>query len=91
MAKKAATVAERAHMGRVAALGCIICGMPAQCHHINAKGMGMRSSNFEVIPLCANHHTDGGHGVAIHAGKKTWESKYGLESELLAKTRELVA
>lgn len=91
MAKKRATKAERDHMGRVAALGCIICGLPASVHHITTGvGMGQRASHYETIPLCRFHHQDGGHGVAIHAGKKTWEAKFGTELALLEKVRGIL-
>lgn len=89
--RRKTTKAERAHLARVQALGCLICQRPAQIHHIRAnQGMGQRASNYEVIPLCPAHHQDGGHGVAIHAGLKTWESIHGTERELLRKTLERV-
>lgn len=55
-----------------------------EMHHIRTGcGMGQRSDNFRVIPPCPAHHRTGGFGVAIHAGQKTWEGKYGTELELL--------
>ena len=82
------TNAERLHMSKVAALGCIICEMPCELHHPRAGvGKGMRSSNFDVIGLCPRHHRTGGHGVAIHAGIKTFEQNFGTEAELLEKVR----
>lgn len=85
------TKAEQKHLDRVAALGCIICrnqGLgetPAEIHHCSkGTGLAVRADNYHVIPLCAIHHRQGGHGVAIHAGRKTWEQKYGTEAELLA-------
>ena len=56
-----ATKEERKHMDKVAQLGCYVCKSPATLHHIrnNGKGnvgMGRRSSHFEVIPLCYEHH-----------------------------------
>lgn len=88
MGKKRATKAERDHMARVAALDCIICALPAEIHHITTGvGMGQRASHYDTIPLCHFHHRTGGHGVAIHAGKRTWEEKFGTELELLEKVR----
>jgi hypothetical protein len=87
MAKKAATKKEREHMGRVASLCCIICGQAATVHHINARGMGMRSSHFETIGLCPKHHQYGPFGHAVHNGLKTFEANYGTEAELLEKVR----
>ena len=49
--------------------------------------MGKRASNHEVIALCPNHHRHGGHGVAVHAGRKAFEARYGTEKELLEQTR----
>lgn len=89
--------AERDHMGRVAALGCVVCrnagygATPAEVHHTRFNaGAGQRSSNYSTIPLCSAHHRLGGSGVAFHAGPETWEAKHGSEQELLAQTlREL--
>lgn len=80
--------ADKEYLASVAALGCIICRRPATIHHIrNGRGMGQRAGHRETLPLCAVHHQHGGHGVAIHAGQKTWEAKYGTERELLAQVR----
>lgn len=84
--KKPATKAEREHMGEVAALGCIICGRPAECHHV--AGHGMRASHYETIPLCPDHHRNG--NDCVHAGRRTFESRYGTERELLARTLKLL-
>ena len=76
---------EQIWMSRVAELGCIICQRPAEIHHIGNGTMGKRSDHFSVLPLCEIHHRTGGHGVAIHEGRKTWEAKHGTERELLQK------
>lgn len=85
------TKAEQEHLARVAALGCIVCknfgyeDTPAEIHHCSkGTGLAVRADNFHVIPLCRLHHRDGGHGVAVHAGRRTWEKNYGTEEELLA-------
>jgi len=85
----APTKEERKHMDAVARLGCIVCRQPAQIHHCGTH-MGGGRDHKRVIPLCVIHHTGGGHGVAIHAGKKTWQEKYGAEEELLAKVNVLL-
>ena len=83
------TKSERQHLSKVAELGCIICRMPAEIHHArHGMGMGQRNSHFNAIPLCPNHHRTGGHGVAIHAGQKTFEANFGTELELLEKVKE---
>ncbi|EAU1439450.1 Ref family recombination enhancement nuclease [Citrobacter freundii] len=82
--------AEKLHLSRVAELRCIVCrneGLgetPAEIHHCSSgTGMSVRADNFHVIPLCHTHHRTGGHGVAIHAGRQSWENKFGTEAELL--------
>jgi len=77
------------HKDRVASLGCLICGRPAELHHPRfVAGASQRASDWLVIPLCAEHHRTGGHGVALHAGQRTFELNYGTEAELLARTFE---
>lgn len=84
--RSAPTAAECEHMGRVAALGCILCGSPAEVHHIrDGHGMSQRASNWLTIPACAEHHRGprGLHGdrSALRAAKLT-------ELDLLAMTIE---
>lgn len=62
LAKAAAK--ERDYMGRVAALGCVVCRLlglgptPAQVHHVHAGvGKAQRAGNFCTVPLCEPHHT----------------------------------
>ena len=90
------TPAQR-HMGKVAALGCIICHRlgydqtPALVHHIRTGiGIGKRASDFDTIPLCQEHHAGmtGIHGM----GRKAWERHHGVtELELLQETKERIA
>ena len=41
----------------VAALGCLVCGAPAQLHHPReGVGAGQRESDWCVVPLCKGHH-----------------------------------
>lgn len=84
------TKTDRIWLSRVAGLGCIVCKnlgfgeTPAEIHHVRTgQGAGQRADHRKTIPLCHQHHRVGGHGVTIHAGKKTWEQKYGSETELL--------
>ncbi len=93
--KKAATKAERHHMNKVAALGCIACRVigyedtPAELHHIRAgAGAGQRGSHYRVIPLCATHHRTG--PDAFHQSKEVFEKHFGTEEELLAMVMEEV-
>ena len=78
---------EKQYMNNVAALGCIICGAPAELHHPRfCCGMSQRASNYLVIGLCETHHRLGGYGQAIHNGQVDFEKNYGREEELLAET-----
>ena len=91
MARKQPTKAEKAHLDAVARLGCLICGAPAEVHHImSGVGMGQRASHYDTIPLCPRCHRTGPVGVAIHAGKRTWEERHGTELEMLERVRELL-
>lgn len=96
MAKRRPNKAEREHMARVAALGCIVCrneglpDAPAEIHHVRTgKGLGQRSSHFEVIPLCFHHHSAQGID-GFHKAPMTWQAKHGTELELLEQVRELL-
>lgn len=87
---KSRNKAEKLHLSRVAELRCIVCrneglgDSPAEIHHCSSgTGMSVRADNFHVIPLCHTHHRTGGHGVAIHAGRQSWENNFGTETELL--------
>jgi hypothetical protein len=76
-------------MNDIADLGCIICGSPAQLHHIGTHLGGGRDDN-KVIGLCVLHHTGGGYGTALHAGKKAFEARFGTEQELFDLTQDLL-
>lgn len=85
------TKAEKQYINRVAELGCIICRMPAEIHHLRTgMGLGMRNDYKNAIPLCPIHHRTGGHGVAYHAGRLAFEENFGSETELLEKVRNLL-
>lgn len=97
MASKANT-AEREHMERVRALGCIIgllfgrrsCCRKIEVHHLTGAGMGKRASHYDTIPLCFSHHsaqTGLPFGYAVHKGTRTFEIKFGTQRELLEEVR----
>jgi hypothetical protein len=85
------TADERAYMGRVAALGCIVCSeclgypdTPAIVHHIRTGQGKMRASHYDTMPLCPIHHQDSGYGVH-DMGRQQFADMYGRsELELLA-------
>jgi len=84
--KKVATKAEREHLSKVASLGCLVCQMPCQLHHIRPVGLvgvGLRSSNYHVVPLCREHHAG---KFSIHNSKKEFEAMYGTEKQMLHRT-----
>ena len=81
---------EKEYLDKLSQFGCVVCKKfygvftPTSIHHIRTgMGMGQRNSTENCLPLCPNHHQNGGHGVAFHAGKKAFEQKYGTELELL--------
>lgn len=90
------TVSEREYMGRVAAIGCLICRRlgygrrDAEVHHVRiGQGGAERAANHLTVPLCPEHHrgSAGIHGM----GPRAFERRYGIdELDLLAETiREL--
>lgn len=82
---------DSAWLNRVVALGCIVCGRAACVHHPRfGQGKSQRADDRLAIPLCSEHHQYGGFGVAIHAGQKTWEKKYGTEIGLLEKVYKML-
>jgi hypothetical protein len=52
--------------------------------------MGGGRDDMKVIPLCHWHHQNGGYGIALHAGKKEWQKRYGTEEELIIKTYKIL-
>lgn len=93
------TKAEKSHLNRVAAFGCIACykqgtpGTPAEIHHPRAgTGIGRKASHFEAIALCPAHHR-GIAGLAvpsIHGSKNAFIAEFGTEAELLELSKNLI-
>ena len=77
------------HMGRVAALGCIVCrrlglgATAAEVHHLRGNGWG-RATDFETMPLCFTHHR-GADGIH-HLGVNRWERRFWTQRDLLEAT-----
>lgn len=93
-----ATAAESRYLGRVAALGCVLClhlGIPQEgrtfVHHIKeGTGIGERQAHWLTVALCYEHHQGAGgiHGL----GTKGFYTRYRLdELDLLAMTIAAVA
>lgn len=75
----------KAHMNRVAALPCCLCGaQPVELHHIlEGRTPGRRSPDWLVIPVCPGCHR-GSEG--IHGTKAMLRIIKKNELELLAET-----
>ena len=74
------------HLARMKALPCVICRKPgpSDAHHVCCGRYSQsRAPDTETIPLCKDHHQDGGPGVAIHAGKESWVAKHGEDVDYL--------
>lgn len=52
------TAKEAAHIARVAAMPCLVCGRQATVHHVTASRHGGRitRTHKRVVPLCPVHH-----------------------------------
>jgi hypothetical protein len=84
--KPGKTAEEKAYLNRVASLGCIICGKPANVHHIRISGEPR--DHKKTIPLCYDHH-QGKEGIHF-LGKHVWRKKYGHELDYLKRVMVLV-
>ena len=87
---------ERRYLNRVAELGCLVCrrmgypDTPAEIHHKRAgTGAGRRSSHFDAMPLCPEHHRGktGIHGLGTKGFPKHWGYN---EDDLLQDVRDLL-
>jgi hypothetical protein len=96
--RKKRTPAESAHLSSVVALGCLACRnfgygyVPAVPHHIRdgKQGGRLKASDYETLPLCPEHHTDGDIGVALHSGAATWQRIHGHQRVLLRQVYALL-
>ena len=80
--------AERERYSAIVEIGCIICRRPAEVHHLTGAGMGRKAPYQKTIPLCPDHHRNGGPKIAIHSGVKTWEAIFGTQEKLLERVNE---
>jgi len=100
--RKAINAGEKAHMDRVAALGCCVClfekqeWVQPQIHHMKVNpltglhlGLGQRASHFHVLPLCPEHHLATSPD-GYHASPFTWTTKHGTEIELFREVCRLL-
>lgn len=80
---KPPTVLEKRHMQRVAEMGCLVCGSPAQLHHVTAQIEGGRipRSHKLVTPLCPRHHQiqHGAHESVEALSHRGFHETYGID------------
>lgn len=80
----------KARFAAITRLGCVVClragygFSECEIHHLLTNRAGFRrNTDAQTIGLCPQHHRLGNLGVAIHAGKRSFERAYGTELELL--------
>lgn len=71
------------HLKRVSEMACCICGLDGstQAHHLlrsGEKGMGIKSGDDCVIPLCYNHHYE----LHMYGDETEFLAIHGLENPL---------
>jgi hypothetical protein len=67
------------HIARIAAMGCLVCGAPANVHHImRAPGKIRRRDHRFIAPLCQPHH-QGDHGVHGLGSEAKFEEHHGID------------
>lgn len=91
------TIAEQSWMADICELGCIVCHTekgvysPAEVHHMLSGGR--RLGHLFTLPLCFLHHRSGRNDelvVSRDQNQRRFEARYGKESDLLEKVRQLV-
>jgi hypothetical protein len=63
---------------------------PAGIHHIRKLATSKKRKLAPCIPLCPMHHQFGGYGVALHAGEKEFERKFGSVMGMLEEVQNLL-
>ena len=90
--KRAHKASERAagaweHMEAVKALPCLVCG----CHGVEVHHEGYPRSDFNVLPLCPQHHRREYGPGAIHYSRKSFYADHGSSADLLARVAQMLA
>jgi hypothetical protein len=83
------TAAGLRYLALVRQLPCVCCGRyPSAAHHpIMGRFARRRSSDFDAIPLCYDHH-QGNDG--IHASPAKWRALWGADTDYCDPTRRAV-
>lgn len=76
-----------AHMARVAALPCLVCGAyGVEVHHETIP-----HDDMLVLPLCPRHHRREFGPGARHYSTRAFYAKHGTSEELLARVNAMLA
>ena len=75
------------HLTFVRSCGCCVPGCRSRtavhAHHVRTSknsGMGMKPSDRETVPLCAEHHQE------LHTkGNRTFEARHGIDLAAIAR------
>lgn len=89
-----ASASVRRYWGRLAAMGCILCGGPAEIAHAHggsivermqeckAKGKKLARYDWLVLPLCYAHHQDTS-PVGLDRDVRAWERRFGSQASYI--------
>lgn len=86
---KNGTAAGKRYLDAVRQLPCCICGAwPSSAHHvICGRYSQSKSSDFDAIPLCYQHH-QGERG--IHTDQAAWVARHGPDTRYSEPTRRRI-
>lgn len=57
--QKVTTERDRKYLDWIRSLHCVVCqGRPVHAHHEGKRGIGIKASDYDAIPLCENHHRE---------------------------------
>jgi len=80
--RKATTAVERRHLGRLAAMGCLVCGSEPTIHHVTSDGhQRLARVHSRTAPLCPRHHMIqfGPHESVEALGHAGFTATYGID------------
>jgi len=72
---------EKFHMDRIGDMGCLICEMPTNIHHLlRCPWARIKRQHDAVVPLCWDHHQGQG-GVHDHGDERLFFELWGWLSD----------